>query len=80
MAQDAEAGDIGNRVDRMFARDERGGGVERGHRSYRFVDAFCRSFAAFERGGDDAGAERFGQNQHVAFLDADVAKNLVRDE
>ena len=31
-----------------------------------------------EGGGDDAGAERLGQDQRVADLDADVAENLVR--
>ena len=37
-----------------------------------------RRFAFFERSGDDAGAERFGQDERVAVLDADVADNLVR--
>ena len=39
----------------------------------------ARRLAAFERGGDDAGAERLGQNQRVADLHADVAEDLDRD-
>jgi hypothetical protein len=78
MAEDAEAGDIGAGMHAVLAHDRRSGGVERGHRLHGFIDAFRRRFAFFERGGDDAGAEGFGQNQRVADLDADVANDLVR--
>ena len=54
------------------------GGIERAHGAHRFVDAFLGGFAPFQRGGNDSRPQRFGQDQRVAFLDADVANNFVR--
>ena len=62
MPHDAEAGDIRAGMNRIFAHHRRSDGIQCRHRSYRGIDALFGCFGFFESRGDDARAERLGQN------------------
>ena len=78
MPDQAEAGDVGARM--HCSRRQRlhrfgGGAVERPHRSNGLVGRRgCRAIE-LDRCSDDAGAERFGEEQHVARLRASVRQD-----
>jgi hypothetical protein len=79
VAEEAEACDVGERVDgsargQRLARPP----VEGGHDAHRTVDETRLRHAALDGGGDDAGAERLGEQELVTGASTHVAQHLLR--
>ena len=73
-----EAGDIGRGVDAARRSRRLGGGaVEGQHRRRGGLDVLGARFLVLERGGDDAGADRLGQEEDVARERAGLGPDLV---
>jgi len=78
VAEEAEAGDVCDRVDggRMarfeIVKSVGGVTIERGHGGGCGGDPRGRGFLLFDRGGDHTGADGLGENERVAGLGADI--------
>ena len=79
VADQSEARDVGARVHAVDWRDRFGRGlVQRAHRRHRVIDDAVWRAAELDRGADDAGAKRLGQDQPIARLRAGVREDACR--
>lgn len=77
VAEEAEAGDVGAGADEALLPDGGAGGVEGGHELGGGVGEGVGGEAAFDGGGDDAGADRFGEVEEVARFGTGVGDDVV---
>lgn len=77
VAEETKAGDVGGGADDALLANGRSGGVEGGHEVGRDGGQRVVGEAAFDGGGDDAGADRFGEIEEVAGSGAGVGGDVV---
>ena len=81
MAEKAEAGDVGHPVDRFVAREVGADHVEARHEAQHLAIAVVGERALLDRRRIDSDAERFREDQRVAWASFRVAsQRLRRDE
>jgi len=77
MAQESEAGDIGHGVYAHLGGSFGGGPVQGGHGGGSCFDGVVRGCAVLEGGGNQAGAEGFGEDQYITGSGAAVADEAI---
>ena len=75
---ETEAGHVGDAVHIVLPGDLASGAVELRHLRDGFGVGLLRYHVGLIRRGDDAGAERFGENEHVARVRRAVQTNFIR--